>query len=361
MSNFHSKAFDQGTKTKLSIYKQYLETCIPTFIHGNWKNINIFDFFCGPGVDSEGVDGSPIIAIKCIEKHKTTLLERKVRINCYFSDSSKEKIKTLKNETEKYKALPINLNIESGEFIDLFTSYESKMKQSANLIFVDQTGIKHVTPEILQKVSLKKNSDFLFFSASSYLKRFAETEAFENYFPNANILKTEKHSNIHRAFCDFYKDYSQVNSNYFLYPFSIKKGSNIYGLIFGTSHPKGAYKFMDVCWKMDSQTGQANFNIDQDINSNEIGTTQNLFPEDNIPTKIRKFEANLEHAILNKRIENDREIILFALRNGCLPRHAKEKVNNLINQKIIDVNNDKLRFSEAALSNAPRYFKIIKK
>lgn len=61
-----------------------------------------------------------------------------------------------------------------------------------------------------------------------------------------------------------------------LYPFTLKKGTNIYGIIFGASHPRAVDKFLKIVWDKDQVSGEANFDIHDDIEKTEqpqlIGT-----------------------------------------------------------------------------------------
>ncbi|MFO7903844.1 MAG: hypothetical protein R6U98_14365, partial [Pirellulaceae bacterium] len=50
-----------------------------------------------------------------------------------------------------------------------------------------------------------------------------------------------------------------------LYPFTLKKGANIYGLVFGSKHPLGVEKFLDLAWSKNEINGEANFDIDKDV------------------------------------------------------------------------------------------------
>ena len=64
--DLHSRPFDEGTLAKLSIFRNYLKGWLPVFLAtGNvhWKHINIYDFFAGPGGDTNHTKGSPLIII----------------------------------------------------------------------------------------------------------------------------------------------------------------------------------------------------------------------------------------------------------------------------------------------------------
>jgi hypothetical protein len=76
--------------------------------------------------------------------------------------------------------------------------------------------------------------DFLFFLSSSTLHRFRDDPAIKQ-----KITRPDDYYQVHQVALDYYRGFLPNAADYFLAPFSIKKGSNIYGLIFGSAHPFG--------------------------------------------------------------------------------------------------------------------------
>ena len=188
-------------------------------------------------------------------------------------------------------------------FDQLFSEEYPSMRGSANLIFIDQNGISMITNEIFNKIIDLPQTDFLFFISSSFFARFGESEAFQQYIKiDKKDIESNKYHHIHKTIFNYYKNLIPTNRKYFLAPFSIKKGSNVYGLIFGTNHTLGIEKFLNVCWKMDNQRGTANFDID-DENINPEAPS--LFDEFNIPNKIQVFENEVEEKILNGEFDTN--------------------------------------------------------
>ncbi|MDQ7833718.1 MAG: hypothetical protein RDU30_18475, partial [Desulfovibrionaceae bacterium] len=63
----HSKPYDEGTLLKLELFENYCKSWLPVFIQlPNVVEINIADFFCGPGEDQNGIPGSPLRIISTI-------------------------------------------------------------------------------------------------------------------------------------------------------------------------------------------------------------------------------------------------------------------------------------------------------
>jgi hypothetical protein len=107
---------------------------------------------------------------------------------------------------------------------------------------------------------------------------------------------------------------------YHLAPFSIKKGANIYGVIFGSGSLLGLDKFLKVCWKADAVTGEANYNIDSDFS---WGGQKSLFAEQNVIRKVDLFAHDLKEFIRSSSPSN-RDVFKFCLTKGFRPGHASD-------------------------------------
>lgn len=342
MGNFHDIAFDDATKLKLEIYRLYLEAWLPVFVmqdtYRGWSGkINVFDFFSGPGKDSNGEIGSPLIAIESCRKSLGLLTKRNRKVSLWFSDKMTSKTKSLTKELET-QSLPGNIkyDIDTGEFIDVFNRSLDEMSNAANLLFIDQCGIKEVNEAVFTKLTNLPRSDFLFFFASSHYKRFRESKEFKahigsEYGPNHNT----KNSDTHREIADMYRRFLPSDKDYYIAPFSLKKGANIYGLIFGTGNLLGISKFLEICWKIDPERGEANFDIDGD-NLPKSGQNLDMFSSNDTANKVTVFQNEIKEAILEGRLKSDFEVYRYSLENGFLPvKHSKPVVKKLINQGLI--------------------------
>lgn len=158
-------------------------------------------------------------------------------------------------------------------------------------MFIDQYGIKEVNDAIFQRLIALDRTDFLFFISSSYLRRFPKEKSFRAYFRglDPNLIRNAGHVNAHRAVLDYYKRKIPAGNNMRLYPFSIKKEANIYGLIFGFKHPLGVEKFLNIAWDKNRLNGEANFDIDEDMEKRQ----GSLFLEFQRFTKLELFEREL--------------------------------------------------------------------
>jgi len=86
---FFNEPFDEGTKTKLLIFRLYAREWLPVFFNqGYWNDIHIYDFFCGAGQDSQGVGGSPVLILEELRAHLPTIQSGTYRVTVHLSDKA---------------------------------------------------------------------------------------------------------------------------------------------------------------------------------------------------------------------------------------------------------------------------------
>ncbi len=333
------KPFDEGTIDKLEIFEDYFKEWLPVFISRKeiiWNKIQIFDLFAGEGKDVNGVYGSPMRILKVLNENRELILKSNVNIKVIINEFEKEKFDLLIQNLEFITDVSLyNIEYYNEDFSIVFGKHFESMKLTANFLFLDQNGIKQITESIFSKLTNLRQTDFLFFISSSYIKRFAEVEEFNKYLKiTKQDLEGESYYHIHRIVLSYYRSMIPSNKEYFLAPFSIKKPSGIYGLIFGTNHTLGIEKFLHVCWKHDKLRGEANFDIDNEkINLNQPG----FFEEYNTPSKKQIFVNELRKKILNRDLKSDKEIYLHTLNEGFLMKEANIILRDLEKEGKINI------------------------
>lgn len=341
MSNkeFHEKEFDENTKCKLSLYQYYLREWLPVFIHNPHVNqINIFDFFAGPGSDACDNPGSPLIAIEEIQK---AIKIKNVIVNLFLNELNKAKYERLKKRIKELKISNIKIYISNQEFKEVFTKSLPIMKasHSANFIFMDQFGIKEVTQNVFEEVTTIPQTDFMFYHAASSAHRFSHIESIRSKLPPISDEHWGKitNDNILRILCDAYYKWipMQKRESYFLAPFSFKRRGNVNGLVFGSAHPKGIRKFLSVAWKH-SKSHSGDGNYDNDRSGYEKGEEVFDFFKDLEPiTKIDTFKNDIKQLFIEKKFKTNKNIFIFTLKYGMLPNHAMDIVQELISEGVI--------------------------
>lgn len=327
--NFYCE-FDETTKTKLVIFEKYIESWLPVFIRQK-KYMYIFDFFAGPGYDSKGNAGSPIITLNQIKKYISIISNTKIYL--FFNDKEKKNIEILKTSYEKYLEsnpdLKVIVNIEpySEEFENAFEKLKNKIGEYPSLVFMDQFGIKYTA--YIKEFENFKVTDFLIFISSSSLRRFAETPEFKRVLTLSDNeiekLKNTPYKLITECVVKIFKERLSGNLELRLYCFSLKKGKNIYGLLFGTKHPAAVDKFLNIVWKLNPDNGTANYDIYDDKTKKQAS----LYPDLVGKTTVQAFKDKLREKIMNDEIKTNEEAYNFTIENGFIPKFSKEVLKEL--------------------------------
>jgi len=76
-----------------------------------------------------------------------------------------------------------------------------------SLVFIDQSGIKHITRNVFNVVTQAGTTEFIFFTASSFKWRFGELLAPEIDFPE-NVSYTD----VHRVLADKYREWAPMGN-----------------------------------------------------------------------------------------------------------------------------------------------------
>lgn len=353
--DINNSPFDEGTKIKLDIFRRCFREWYPVFIHDSYtKHLFVFDMFAGSGMDTIGVHGSPLILLEEAKgaecQHCTALKSSKngKEVFLVFNEFLKQKYEELsKNvlgfldkciESHSCNYCPIKKGIHTYnmDFKELFANKKIekilKNKNYGKFVLLDQYGIKQVTEDIFTKLVTYPKTDFIFFISSSTINRFKDFHAIQQYFDIKKINFDEAQpKECHRLIKEYFEDMIPNGKEYYLHSFTIKKGSNYYGLIFGTSHSLGMEKFLKVCWDEDKLSGDSNCNIDNDY---EEGS---LFYDESQTQKKVAIKQELRDNILSGSIKDNISGLKFVLHRGCQPSIFVEVMKDLKKQGKVDI------------------------
>lgn len=330
---FHDTSFDSETLLKLKIFRQYVREWLPVFVSKRTHSqVNIFDFFAGPGTDVSGNPGSPLIVVEEVSSYYARRpVDPAVSLTLYFSDENQKHTARLRERvTPMASDAKWQVCVDSLDFAEAFVKYLPSIRDrhSANLVILDQFGFRHMPPEVFVALASCETTVLICFMSSSYIRRFIGEPATQRYVPiPPDEMERVPASEIHRYVCDYYRSLVPAGVDYHVAPFSIKSQANVHGLIFGSRSLLGLNKFLDVCWGLDEFTGEANFAIDND----PIATRPeqpSLFDEYNVPKKQTEFAANLE-AFLTQDRRTNKDVYRFTLESGFLPRQANALLRSL--------------------------------
>lgn len=345
--NLHDKPFDEGTIKKLDIFEAYTKQWLPTFVMNDYESdIYIFDLFAGPGYSITSQEGSPIRILKQVNNQIGNIFSKGKHVHLLFNEFDKAKVEKLKEACNSYcnshkdlqRAITVGYvqyKILNTDVALLFPKVKDFLGKHPLLLFLDQNGIKFMADTYLQPLLMAKKVDFLFYLSSSYFNRFGNTAEFKNII-NIDLTKAKQapYKYIHRSILEQLRKRIPSNSSTRLYPFTIKKGCNVYGIIFGASHPRGVDKFLQTAWSENNLNGEANFDINDDCNKGQVDLFGNIEL-----TKIMKFQQDLRTAILSLTIRTNKDAYDYALNHGHLPAQASEEIKRMKKENKITFDN----------------------
>lgn len=364
--DLHDKPFDEETLTKLEIFESYARHWLPTFILGGNKTLCIFDFFAGPGYDVKGVPGSPIRILNEIKKQIKEIFKHQTKIHFVVNEYSKTKFAKLENACKSFLIdnpelvrAGVEIHYYNRDFELLFAEMEPVIGKYPSLVYLDQNGIKFTSDKYFLSIAQKPVTDFLYYVSSSYFRRFGKTPEFQHLIKvDVDEVRAKPYKYIHQNILNYLRGRLPQNSNVKLYPFTIKKHANVYGIIFGASHVRAVDKFLKTAWDINNVNGAANFDIDDDASK-----SQGVLFGDPPLTKIDSFKKVLREKILSGEIKNNQEAFIFTLEEGHIGTHAKEAISLMKKEGLItfDAKSPKVNYEAAVKNNCCVAFQIIKK
>lgn len=352
--DINKSEYTEGTKLKLEIFKECFREWFPVFIHNPFiKQIYVYDLFAGSGVDSVGNMGSPLILLSEARgdklQHCRHLSSPKAPVVVFgFNEKEQQKFFELGSNVEtslkvcrgscKFDKCPFenNIHIRQGDFQDLLSDKRFleilANKEYGKFILLDQYGFSQIEDDVFNKLVESPKTDFIFFIASSFVRRFKDMPAVTAYFDKDKIVYDETQpKECHRVITNYFRNLIPQNKEYYLHSFTIKKGTNYYGLIFGTNHTFGMEKFLRVCWKEDTLGGESNCNINNDY---EEGS---LFYDSSTSNKRIEVKKLLAEQILSGAVTDNISGMKLTMRLGCEPKIFVEVVDELLKEGKINV------------------------
>jgi three-Cys-motif partner protein len=339
-TQFHEKPFDEATLVKLTLFENYAQAWLPVFLMAGFaRELHIFDFFAGSGQDSKGTIGSPMRFLNKVIEQKELILKQRISIVLHFNEFDKKKVDFLRElvqqriseeESEILKFVKINFYNEDFEVI--YTKLKPLIAKNPSLVYFDQFGVKFLNKTILLELEKLRQVDFMYFLSSTHVSRFGNEPEFKKYLDlNIDEIRMARPSHVHRVICEqLNQNILPIASDLKLYPFSIKKGLNIHGVLFGAKHPRAIDKFLNLVWKLNSQNGDANFDIDNEASKGQI----DLFEGVQL-SKIESFKKEIRDKILSGAIKNNRDLLNFTFEKGHIGKHADECLREMKHKKEI--------------------------
>ncbi len=341
--NLHDKPFDQSTIAKLEIFEDYAEAWMPAFVMQGKPKICIFDFFAGTGYDMDGVAGSPIRILEKITHFLGSIFQKGVKVHVYLNEFEPDKRlqqkfaqlqKACKEYLDQHKDLAsaIELHLFNEDCEELLPKLMPTIEKYPSLVYLDQNGVKFLSNKYLLALEKMRETDFLYFVSSSYIARFGNTPEFRMHINfDLDEAKQKGYRFIHCSIIEQLRRKLPNGTELRLYPFSILKGANVYGIVFGTTHPLAVDKFLTLSWKRNELNGEADFDLHQDKKKPQMS-----FFDDNKLTKREQFKQNVRSKILSGEITDNFGLLEYAYDQGHIGSHAAEVLREMKKRKEVD-------------------------
>ena len=349
--DINKNEFPEETILKLEIFAECFREWFPVFVHNPFvKEVFIYDFFAGSGKDMVGNFGSPLILLNEAKgensKYCSQIQNTNKHISFAFNEKEKDKFDTLVTNVNefmkrcresncKYENCVYKYeNFQQKKFKDVFNSADFQQnlnnRNFGKFILLDQYGFSQVDEDVFLQLVNAPKTDFIFFISSSFIRRFKDHPATKQYFDTAKINFDEaKPKECHRLIAQYFRDIIPSNKEYYLHHFTIRKGTNYWGLIFGSNHTLGMEKFLKTCWKEDNLSGESNCNINNDY---QEGT---LFYNPDESVKRQEIKSDIRQKVLSGKISCNIDGLKYALKNGCLPEIFTSVIKTLEKEKRI--------------------------
>jgi three-Cys-motif partner protein len=340
--DLHDDPFDTTTISKLEIFEDYAQAWLPTFVMQGVETLCMFDFFAGTGYDKNGVEGSPIRLLKKIKEQIGHIFQKKVKVKLYLNEwepnkREQPKFALLSKACKEFlEANPdvnraIELDLRNEDFEILFHKLLPTIRAYPSLVYLDQNGIKFLSDKYLLELEKTKQTDFLYFVSASYFWRFGDKQEFRKHLDiDMSEAKKDPYRFITRHVVEHLRGRLPARTGLKLYPFSLKKGANIHGIIFGASHPRAVDKFLALAWKRNETNGEANFDIDEDAKKIQ----GDLFGGKKLQ-KVEAFKELIRQEVLAGGIKCNADALTFTYIVGHLPKHAADTLKEMKAQKLI--------------------------
>ncbi len=350
------------SEAKVRLLGEYLKRYLSIICNdGYTKRIKIYDLFCGEGLYDNGGKGSPIITMQQIKDLyfvKTAKSSSIPKIDTHFNDIDQTKVKKVE-QALKDKSL---YYADFGKLVFTSTDYQvlyvklltelSKLKElnQKAFIFIDPYEYKHIKANQIKSLMSKGNSEVLLWLPTQFMYRFASNgtpvalkDFITEIIPDFHKWKP---GNVWNFVMQLkYGFQAFLGGNYFVDTFTIHKDTNtLFCLFFFTSHIKGFEKMLEAKWEIDTEQGKG---------WDYTGNTPSLFYD----YKTNPLELKLKDYLKLKDRYNG-ELYEFTLRQGFLPKHTNEILNNWQSNdklEVLTANGEKARKKSFYIAN--KYYK----
>jgi len=234
------------------------------------RGLNYIDGFAGPGIYSNGEEGSPLIALRTAEEHKLQLAD----VHFIFVECRKDRAVHLETVLKKRSpSFPKNFKYEvvCGEFVDVMNKVLDDLEAEGQtlaptFVFIDPFGIKGFPMSLVTRILNCPRCEVLITFMEGFITRFTDdlrADVLDELFgtPNWRGVNTVKTPEERKNFLlELYQSQLRQLCGCHVRSFEMKDKNNrtIYYLVYATKHEKGMEAMKIAMWRVDT-TGEYKF------------------------------------------------------------------------------------------------------
>jgi three-Cys-motif partner protein len=261
---------DPHTAAKHELLRRYLDAWLPVMAQRRPRpgRVIVMDGFAGPGVYSNGEEGSPLIALRALIDH--TAADRMgdtIYSFVFFEDdperfaSLQEQISRLKTEYEEW---PANIRIHPTEAMSFVTGGEwllgqigEKARLAPIFAFVDPFGVSGLPLDLIRRLCQFEGAEVFINYMRNTVQRFAGAGNIDHHlrelFGNDDYAEADQHPDRQDRLRELYPERLRQECRFdFTLGFEmVNQTGQSYDLVYGTRSLKGVEKMKDAMWKVD--------------------------------------------------------------------------------------------------------------
>lgn len=251
-------SIEPHTEAKHAILKKYLDAWLPIMTNSSNRVLYV-DGFAGPGIYSNGEEGSPLIAIKAVLNHKWL---PNTEINMLFIEEDKDRFDSLEAKISEIKC-PNNLKTRciKGKFSEVAEKILTDFKSVPTFFFIDPFGWKGIPMSLIKKIMANPRCEVLITFMYEEINRFLEapgaSNSFNEVFESGDWVYTSKEKDPEKRLLSLHNLYKnqleKIAKIKYVESFKMINKSNRtdYFLFFGTNSLEGLKKMKSAMWKVD--------------------------------------------------------------------------------------------------------------
>ena len=258
------------TLGKHLVLRHYLDGWFP--ILGRWNGRLLFiDGFAGPGEYEGGEQGSPLVAMECVRRHRGLGRLRSTEVVFLCMESDVSRANHLRQLLKSQEPMPnTTFDVLHGDFDDHMSRLldlidEQNATLAPSFVMVDPFGVKGSRMQLIGRVLANPKSECLISFMYEPIRRFKSLPEFggplDELFGTTDwrdCLDMDEEPEKKRFLHDLFARQLKRHGAKYVVPFELwRDNRHVYTLYFATGSLKGCNLMKASIWKVDDTGGYA--------------------------------------------------------------------------------------------------------